>query len=62
MIPRKYEVKTKLKHISCDCNCKINSTACNLNQKWNNNMSSIERAKKIILRILAHALVSIAGI
>ena len=39
MIPRKYEVKTKIKHISCDCNCKINSTACNLNQKWNNNMS-----------------------
>ena len=24
------------KHISCDCECKFNSVACNLNQKWNN--------------------------
>ena len=24
------------KHISCDCERKFNSVACNLNQKWNN--------------------------
>ena len=24
------------KDISCDCKCKLNSTTCNSNQKWNN--------------------------
>ena len=27
------EAKTFVKHISCDCNWKFNSTACNSNQK-----------------------------
>ena len=36
MITNKNETKTISKHISCDCKCKFNSTACNLNQKWNN--------------------------
>ena len=24
------------KHISCDFKCKLNSTTCNSNKKWNN--------------------------
>ena len=36
MITNKSDAKTMTKHISCDCKCKFNSTACNLNQKWNN--------------------------
>ena len=35
MITNKHEAKTMKKHISCDCKCKFNSTACNSNQKWN---------------------------
>ena len=30
------------KHISCDCQCKFNSTTCNSNQKWNNKTSQCE--------------------
>ena len=33
MIARINEVKTLLKHISCDCKCKFDSTTCNSNQK-----------------------------
>ena len=36
MIARINEVKTLLKHISCDCKCKFDSTTCNSNQKQNN--------------------------
>ena len=36
MITRIKEAKTLVKHISCDCKCKFNSTTCNSNQKWNN--------------------------
>ena len=35
MITNKTEAKTMLKHISCDCKCKLNSTTCYSNQKWN---------------------------
>ena len=35
MITNKNEAKTMTKHISRDCKCKFNSTACNSNQKWN---------------------------
>ena len=35
MITRINKAKTKMKHISCDCKCKFNSTTCNSNQKWN---------------------------
>ena len=35
MITNKNEVKTLVKHTSCDCKCKFHSTACNSNQKWN---------------------------
>ena len=30
------QAKTLGKRISCDCKCKLNSTTCNSNQKWNN--------------------------
>ena len=33
MITRINEVKTLVKHISCDCKCKFNSATCNSNQK-----------------------------
>ena len=33
MITRVYETKTLIKHISCDCKWKFNSTTCNSNQK-----------------------------
>ena len=33
MLTNKNEAKTMTKHISCDCKCKLNSTACNSNQK-----------------------------
>ena len=36
MTTRINEAKTLLKHISCDCKCKFDSTGCNSNQKWNN--------------------------
>ena len=35
MITRINEAKTLMKHISCDCKCKFNSTTCNSNKKWN---------------------------
>ena len=34
VITRIIEAKTIVKHISCDCKCKFNSTICNSNQKW----------------------------
>ena len=36
------ESKTLLKHISCACKCKFNSTACNSNQKWRNKTGQCE--------------------
>ena len=36
MIPIKDEAKAMTEHISCGCKCKLNSTTCNSNQKWNN--------------------------
>ena len=36
MITNKNEAKIMAKHISCDCKCKLNSTTCNTNKKWNN--------------------------
>ena len=36
MITRINEAKTLVKHISCDCKCKFNSTTFNSNQNWNN--------------------------
>ena len=36
MTTNKDEAKAMNEHISCDCKCKFNNTACNSNQKWNN--------------------------
>ena len=36
LITRINETKTLVKHISCDCKCKFNSTTFNSNQNWNN--------------------------
>ena len=33
MITNKNETKTLIKHISCDCKCKFNSTICISNEK-----------------------------
>ena len=33
VITRINEAKTFVKHISCNCKCKFNSTTCNSNQK-----------------------------
>ena len=57
MITNRDEVKTSVKHTSCDCKDKFNSTACNTNQKWNNKTSQCEckiygTCKKIIVGIL----------
>ena len=46
MITNKNEAKTMTKHISCDCNCKFNSTTCNLDQKWNNKTYQCECKNK----------------
>ena len=61
-ITNKNEAKTLVKHITCDCKCKFNSTTCNSNQKWNNNKCQYEcenyhQCKKIIVGILAHVVV-----
>ena len=45
MITKKYEAKTLIKHISCDCKCKFNGTTCNSNQKWNNEICQYECKK-----------------
>ena len=36
MITNRNEVKLLVKHISCDCKWKFNSTTCNSHQKWSN--------------------------
>ena len=41
-IKNKNEAKRMVKHISCDCKCKFNSTTCNLNQKWINKTCQCE--------------------
>ena len=68
MIKNKTEAKTLVQHTSCDCKCKFNSTACNSNQKWNNEKcqceckKKIKRAKKIVVGILANAFVKMGNI
>ena len=42
MIANENEVKTMLKHISCDCKFKFNSKTCNSNQIWNNETCQCE--------------------
>ena len=54
-------ITTLLKHFSCDCKCKIDSTTCNSNRKWNNDKCQ-HKCKNIIIRILAHISMRIGGI
>ena len=42
MITKINEAKTLENHITCDCKCKFNSTACNSIQKWNNETCQCE--------------------
>ena len=53
-------------YISCDCKCKFNSKAYNLNQKWNNKTCQCEckniSVKKIIVGVLAHVFVRIVSV
>ena len=42
MITYKNEAKTMVKHISCVCKCKFNSTTYNSNEKWNNDKCQCE--------------------
>ena len=36
VITKLKKAKTFIKHISCNCKSKFDSTTCNSNQKWNN--------------------------
>ena len=59
-IIRKNEVKTLVKHNNaCDYKFKCDSTTCNSNQKWSNDVESIAHTKKIIARILAYVFLKI---
>ena len=67
MIANKDEAKAMTEHISCDCNCKFNSTTCNSNQKCNNKgcqsvCKNYHSVKKIIVGILTHVFVKIVSI
>ena len=43
MITRINQAKTLVKHVSCDCKCKLNSTHCNSkNRKWDNKTCQCE--------------------
>ena len=42
MIANKNEPKAMTKHICCNSKCKLNSTACSSNQKWNNKACQCE--------------------
>ena len=67
VITRIYEAKIMIKHISCDCRCKFNSTTCHSNKNHgiminvNVNEKTINFVKKIIVRTLVHALVRIVS-
>ena len=42
MITNKDETKPMTRRNLCDCKCKLNSTTCNSNQKWNNKTCQCE--------------------
>ena len=45
MITNKKETNPMAKYISYDCKCKLNSTTCNSNKKWNNETCQFECKK-----------------
>ena len=67
MISNKDEVKAMTEHISCDYNCKFNSTKCNPKQKWNRHTCQCEcksyhKCEKDYTWILAHVFVRTVSI
>ena len=61
------EAKTLVKHISCDCKYKFDSTTCNSNRKWNSELCQCEcknyrTSKKIKVGIIVHVFVRVASI
>ena len=67
MITNWNEAKALVKHISCDCKYKFNSTTCNSNRKWSNEINNVSiriivHAKKVIVGILAYVLLRIVSI
>ena len=42
IITNKNKAKVMTQHILCHCKCKLNSTICNSNQKWNNETCQCE--------------------
>ena len=73
ILKRTNEAKTMINiscglfHKSCDCKCKLNSTTCNSNQKWNNKTRNLSvkiiiTTEKIIVGILANVFVKMANI
>ena len=61
------ELKTLTKHISCECECKLDGTKCNLNQWCNNDKCQCERkknifAKKIMFGVLLYVTVKMQNI
>ena len=64
MITNKNEAKAMTQHISCDCECKFNSSVCNSNQKWNNNKTCQYKCKNYwtCLGIQAYVFVRIVSI
>ena len=66
MITRIHEAEPLVKHISCDCKCKFNSTTYNSNQKWSKHKcqcecKNIRHAKNILIGILAHVFLRIVS-
>ena len=45
MITRINQAKTLVKYLSCDCKCRFNSTACNINQKWDDEICQCQYKK-----------------
>ena len=65
VITKLKKAKTFIKHISCNCKSKFDSTTCNSNQKWNNETCQCKwkiSAKQVIARILADAFVKMVNI
>ena len=67
MITEKNDPKTMTKVISCDCKCKFSSKTCYSDQKWHDETrqskcKNYRKCKKVIVGILADALVRIVKI
>ena len=67
MIANKNEAKEMIKHTSCDCKCKFNSTTCSSNEKLSNKTCQCEcknyrTCKEKMVGILGHVFVRTASI